>query len=177
MSRKVPIFVGLVAITLTLAIAFGIVNNTLAPQIFFFFWRHHQPHEASPLILSALAAIAPLIVAIPFGVAFGLLPWRRPMVAGFLVAVVAAGLNLAHLVWALSWAGHAFFDSRTWVELLDLTLFVILFVAAAAFGTRAASQWRQRLLAGGIVWVSLTATSFVSAYAWYQSVLGAARAA
>ena len=112
MSRKIPIFVGLVVITLTLAIVFWIVNITIAPHIFFFFWRNHQPHEASPLVLAGLAAIAPLIVAIPFGFAFGLLLSRGPMVAALLVAVVAAGLNLAHSVWASALLGHAFFDSR-----------------------------------------------------------------
>jgi len=179
MSRKVATFVGLVAITLTLAIVFWIVNITIAPHIFFFFWRNHQPHEASPLVLAGLAAIAPLIVAIPFGVAFGLLLSRGPMVVAFLVAIVAAGLNLAHSAWAYVSLGHAFFDSRTWVNLLDLTLFVILFVAAATLATRAASQWRerQRLLVGRHVWVTLTATTLVSAYLWYQSTLESARAA
>ena len=179
MSRKVAILASVVVITLALAIVFWIVNIIFAPHIFFFVWSHIWPSERSALALVALAATGPLMIALPFGFAFGLFPWRQPMVIGFLVAAVAASLNLAHSVWASIWAGYPFVDSRTWVVFLEAALLIILFGAGAALGARAASQWRrhQRLVAGGVVWVSLTAITLVSAYAEYQSMLGSARAA
>jgi hypothetical protein len=179
MPRQVAILAGALVIAVALAVVFWIVNILFAPHIFFFVWNHLWGGQRSPLVSVLLAAIAPILVAIPFGCGFGFLPWRRPMLIALLVAVLAAALNLAHSVWALMWAGHPLFDSRSWVVLLEAALLIVLFGAAATFGAAAASRWRerQRLAAGSIVLAGLTAITLVGAYVWYQSVLESARAA
>ena len=179
MRKQVAILAGLVVIALALAIVFLIAKTTFASDLFSFVWSYLRPGKGSPLALILFASTTPILVAIPFGCGFGLLPWRRPLVIALLTAGLAACLNLALSVWASISTGHSFLDSRSWVEFLEAALLVILFAGAAAFGTRAASSWpeRQRLAIGIAVLASLTALTFAGAYLWYHSILEPARAA
>ena len=179
MPRHLATVASVLVMVFALAIVFWLVRILFAAHVFFFLSSHFLPGLHSPLALVVLAAIAPVLVAIPFGCGFGFLPWRRPMALALLVGVLALGLNVAHTVWARMWAGVDLFGSRSWAELLEATLFLALFGTAAAVGGRVASRWRKRkrLVVGSAVMSSLTAISFVSAYLWYQSILVSARAA
>jgi hypothetical protein len=172
MPRQLASPAGVLVITFALAIVFWLVKILFAPHVFFFLWSHLGHGPRSPLAKVVFAATAPVLVAIPFGCGFGFLPWRRPIVIGLLVAVLAVGLNVAHT----AWAGLHLVDS---LVLLEAALLVALFATATAVGGRVASRWRerQRLAVGSIVLGSLTAITLVSAYLWYQSILVSARAA
>src|ERR1700682_6714536 len=94
-SALIPLVATLAAGTM-LALVFWLASVYLAPSLFIWLW--HGPR--SPLTIIVFAVITPILVGVPFGYAFGLLSWRRPITVALLVALLAAGLNVAHVVWA-----------------------------------------------------------------------------
>src|SRR5438552_10612306 len=98
MPRHLATVASVLVMVFALAIVFWLVRILFAPHVFFFLSSHFLPGLHSPLALVVLAAIAPVLVAIPFGCGFGFLPWRRPMALALLVGVLALGLNVAHTV-------------------------------------------------------------------------------
>lgn len=174
MLKHLSFVTGVICTGLLLAIVFWLVSVVVAPHVFFFV-AHFVGGLRGPLALVLLASIGPMLVAVPFGYGFGLLPWRRPLIKGLLVALLAGALYISHFLWA----GIDLFDSSGWVEFLQASLLILLFVIAAAVGTRAATRWgtRNRLIIGGASLASVSVATVIATYVTYQYVMAFARAA
>jgi hypothetical protein len=161
--------VGIAAAATVLAVVFWLATIIFAPTLFFFVWHGPRPSTLAPIIL---AAIAPFLVGIPYGYAFGFLLRRRPPVIALLVALIAASLNVAHAVWA----GLDLFGRRGWVTPLSAALLIALFTIAAIAGARAALRWSEsrRNVIAGVALSTLTLVMLVGTYWWYESLLAAA---
>lgn len=131
----------------------------IAPPLFGALWRG----TPSPWTAQLLAATPAVIVGIPFGVAFGVLPWRRGTAMALAVALVAAGADLALVM--RSGIDPSSAPGRAYV--VADALFVALFAGAAAAGRRMTRTlpagrrgWR-----GAWAWVVLAAATCAVA-AW-----------
>src|SRR5450631_799456 len=174
MLRHFAVVAGVICTALLLAVVFWFVNFVVAPHVFFFVAQLFGVPGGSPALF-LLALTGPTLVAIPFGYGFGLLPWRRPILTGLFVIVLAAALNIADYVRV----GINLVDSVAWVNFLEAALLIVLFVIAAAFGARSATHWapRNRLIAGGSALACVCAATVVATYLAYRYVMAFARAA
>jgi hypothetical protein len=124
----------------------------VAPYVFVLLWHG----ERSWLARATLTAIAPVLVAIPLGVALGVLPLRRPAFAAFLIALIAACLDIAQIVWAgVGLTSAGFLDLSIGGRSPDR-----VFTVAVALGARLFSGVRadKRTVAGVIALGFVTAT-------------------
>jgi hypothetical protein len=138
MRIRLSLVLGFIGAAIALTIAFWLARIFLAPAVFFALW---SGGGGTPAVL-ALVAIAPILVAIPFGVAFGLAPLRRPLSFSFAVVAVAALLVIAHAGWAGTLTG-----TRWWATPVEVLMFAGMLVAvvyATSRLTRRSTRTRLR---------------------------------
>lgn len=136
----------------------------LAPPLFAFLWR--GPRSAwAPVVL---ATLAPVLVGLPFGFAFGMLPWRRTVPLALAASLLAAAVDLALVLRS----GIDLLGPRGWIYPVEEVVLVALFTAAALAGTRAMSHQTasRRLLAGGAALCLLAAATCGAAYWSWQTI-------
>lgn len=153
---------------LALALAYWLTDVFLAPFIFPALWFGSRSALA-PIVLTL---IAPVLVGVTLGYAFGVLPWRRPYATAVVVAFVAAGLNVVFSVAA----GGDLFASRGWLRPFGAIMLVVLFSGAAIASAHVVSAWlpSRRTAIGGIAFTTLAVCTVVGAYWWSQVLVGRA---
>ena len=153
--------VAVVAFAAALAGLLWLTASFIAPPLFGLLW-HATP---SPWTAQVLAALPAMIVGIPFGLAFGVLPWRRGALLALAVSLLAAGADLALVI--RSGIDPSSVQGRAYV--IADALFVALFASAACAGRhvmRRASAVR-RGWRGAWAWLVLgAATCGAAAWSW-----------
>jgi hypothetical protein len=154
---------GLVAVVVVFAaVLAGLLWLTayfIAPPLFGALWRG----ASSPWTAQLLAATPALLVGVPFGLAFGVLPWRRVMPMALAVAVLAAGADLVSVMRT----GIDPTGAQGRLYAIADALFIVLFVGAALAArhlTRGTAGARRGWL-GAWSWLVLAA-GFCAAAAW-----------
>ena len=157
--RSLALAAAVIAFAAGLAGLLWLTASFIAPPLFGALWRG----TASPWTARILAALPAVLVGVPFGLAFGVLPWRRVVPPAIAVALLAAAADLgmvAHVgIDPASAPGRAY-------AIADV-LFVALFFGGALAGrrmTRERSAARRGWL-GAWSWLVLTA-AFCVAAAW-----------
>jgi hypothetical protein len=128
---------------LALAAAVQLADLFMAVHVFTWLW--YGPR--SSMAPAAFALVVPLLVAVPAGVFFGLLPLGRAWGAALVVASPAALLEVLSLYFVAARG-----DSRAWVYWLEAGALLFAFTVAAAVSARVVSAWpkRRRTIAGAV---------------------------
>lgn len=157
--RRLGLAVGVVAFAASLAGLLWLTAYFIAPPLFGVLWRG-APSPWTPRLLALMPA---LMVAIPFGIAFGVLPWKRGGMLALAVAMLAGIADLATVM--RSGIDVSTVQGRSYA--VADALFVVLFTTAASVGRRlvrdqpvARRGWR-----GAWAWLAL-GTAFCAAAAW-----------
>jgi hypothetical protein len=142
----------------------------VTPTLFSLIWG--WPKSSLVHVHALLPAI---VVGVPFGAAFGLLPWTHPK-----VAAACAGLGAIAFAVAFSAYGFTFSaDPIVWIGATELVLFVIIFIAAAYCSSRLSLRMatHRRTLVGAVVLIALTFLAWEDCQAFSDYVERAVRAA
>src|ERR1700748_1872220 len=107
---------------LSLVAAVWLADVFLAPRLFSLMWQWPRSWVAP----AAFALIVPILVGIPAGYSFGLLPWPRTLPPGLAVATIAPASEVIGL-FAVSDLG----DPRAWVYWLEAIALLLVFCFAA----------------------------------------------
>jgi hypothetical protein len=143
----------------------------VTPTMFSVIW--HWPE--SSLVNSVQPILTAIVVGIPFGAAFGLLPWRHPRFAAVSGSLAAIAFVVALAAYAFKLSGESF----VWVGVTELVLFAIVFTAIAYRSNR---LWlniaiQRRIFLGATALVALTFIAWGGAHAYSEYLSAAVRAA
>jgi len=159
--RRVGIAAAVIGFAAALAGLLWLTAHFLAPPLFGVLSSGPRSPWA-PMLLAALPAV---IVGIPFGVAFGVLPWKRTARVALATAILAGCIDLATIVQA----GIDPLGPRGWIYPIAEAGFVVLFVVAALAGRRASAHMggTRRGWVGTWAWLVLaTAACVAAAWSW-----------
>ena len=160
---------GVLVVAAVLAPIVWISHMYVTPTLLSLIWG--WPKASLVHVQALLPAIA---VGVPFGVAFGLLPWAHPR-----LAAACAGLGAIALAVALSAYGFKLAGDSAWIGATEVVLFVIIFTAAAYCSSRLCLRMptQRRILVGAISLVALIFLAWEGSQAFSEYVERAVRAA
>jgi hypothetical protein len=121
------------------------------------------------------ALLPTIVVGVPFGAAFGLLPWPHPRLAAACAGLGAIAFAVAFSAYAITLSG----DSIARIGATELVLFVIIFTAAAYCSSRLCVRMatHRRILVGVMALVALTFVAWEGSQAFSEYVERAVRVA
>jgi len=170
MRIRILEFSGVLVVAGVLAPILWTSHMYVTPTLFSLIWG--WPKSSLVHVHALLPAI---VVGVPFGVAFGLLPWLHPRLAAVCAGLGAIAFAVAVSAYAFTLSG----DAIAWIGAAEFFLFLIIFTGAAYCSSRLCLRMatHRRILAGAIALLALTFLAWEGSQAFSEYVERAVRAA